>query len=162
MARRSAVSVLDKKWGFGGLPEREAEVLRKVIQKVDEDAQRRGHRPPSQTALEHFFRVQMELAKTVQRATLERLASGSTAGELDLQGDLRPALDRIGSRMARLLTRLPSKLDLPTVERQAAEVLAFSDLDADQINAIAKSIVEVAHSEGDDDSVAVPNRVLSQ
>ena len=64
--------------------------------------------------------------------------------------------------MAFLLTHLPSKLDPAQVQREATEVLAFSGLDSSQIDAIAESIVAVAHSEDEAEVKSVPSRVLSQ
>lgn len=142
-------------------PDRENVVLQNAIRAVRKDAEHEGTRSPSQAALENFFRIQMEAAKAVQRATPET-PEASRASRLDLASDLRPALDRIGSRMAFLLTHLPSKLDRTRVQRQATEVLAFSGLDSQQIEAIAQSIVDVAHSEDEAGAKAVPSRVLSQ
>ena len=143
-------------------PEREKAVLQGATRAVREDAETEGTRSPSQAALENFFRIQMEAAKAIQRAALESPSESSPTRPLDLASDLRPALDRIGSRMAFLLTHLPSKLDPAQVQREAAEVLAFSGLDSGQVDAIAQSIVEVAHSEDEAEAREIPSRVLSQ
>ena len=143
-------------------PEREKIVLQRATRAVREDAELEGTRSPSQTTLENFFRIQMEAAKAIQRAALETLPEASQPRPLDLTRDLRPALDRIGSRMAFLLTHLPSKLDPAQVQREATEVLAFSGLDPGQVDAIAESIVAVAHSEDEAAAREIPSRVLSQ
>ena len=144
-------------------PEREKTVLQAATRAVRKDAEREGARSPSRAALENFFRIQMDAAKAIQRAAPEETPrEASPARPLDLDSDLRPALDRIGSRMAFLLTRLPAKLDPAQVQREATEVLAFSGLDSSQIDAIAESIVAVAHSEDEAEAKAVPSRVLSQ
>ena len=143
-------------------PEREKIVLRKATRAVREDAELEGTRSPSQASLDNFFRIQMEAAKAIQRAALGTPPEASQARPLDLASDLRPALDRIGSRMAFLLTHLPSKLDPARVQREATEVLAFSGLDPRQVDAIAESIVAVAHSEDEAEAKAIPSRVLSQ
>lgn len=62
--------------------------------------------PELREAVAHFFRVQIEAAKDVQRAVLAEGAAPPSEGP-DLEDDLRPALLRIGARIGRLLAELP-------------------------------------------------------
>ena len=64
--------------------------------------------------------------------------------------------------MAGLLTQLPADLDTESAKRQVHQVLGFHGLTEKQLDAIAESLVELAHSTRNQELKAVPNRVLSQ
>jgi cyclohexadienyl dehydratase len=106
-------------------------------------AARAAARPaPPEPALRAFFRAQMEAAKAVQRRTLaSEPAVGSAAP--DLENELRPALLRIGERAARLLVVLPAPLDCSEVRRRATEEIRSVELEAEQVRALADSVVAV-------------------
>ena len=90
---------------------RESRVIESGWQAVHSAARRAGIDAPPRAAIERFYRAQIEAAKAVQI----RAAPGDAhprAEADDLAHRLRPALIRIGERMAGLLVRIPSS-DLP-------------------------------------------------
>lgn len=84
---------------------REARVLDAGVASVARAARERGIAPPPEATTRAFFRAQIERAKDVQRRALAAAAEGDEAGAAppDLEDALRPALLRIGDRIAFLL-----------------------------------------------------------
>ena len=140
---------------------REEKVIREATVKTQEAARSRGVTPPTRDALHRFFVAQIEAAKAIQHLASKNAEAGS-ATPLDLEADLRPAIDRISDRMSGLLTQLPADLDTESARRQVHQVLDFHGLTEKQLDAIAESLVELAHSTRRQEFEAVPNRVLSQ
>jgi len=81
-------------------------------------ATRLGRRVPEPGATEALFRAQIHAAVAIQHETLERAPAARPPPDLDRE--LRPALLRIGERIAELWVRLPIPLD-PTTLRESAE-----------------------------------------
>ena len=90
------------------VPEREARVVAAALAAVDAAARQAGRPAPPRATVEDFFRAQFEAAKQVQRATLDDPGPRAAGSVPDLQTQLRPALLRIGERMARLIVALPA------------------------------------------------------
>jgi cyclohexadienyl dehydratase len=79
----------------------EERVIEGALASVERAARKRGTKVPERRLVEAFFRVQIEAAKERQaRAAHDSLA-------WSLERDLRPAIARIGDRMAFLLVRVP-------------------------------------------------------
>jgi cyclohexadienyl dehydratase len=86
-------------------PAREREVVDAGVAAAQRSAQTAGAAPPSEAALRALFAALVESAKEVQQAAL-RGPAPETA--LDLDGALRPAISRIGEKIAFLAVRLPT------------------------------------------------------
>jgi hypothetical protein len=116
---------------------REARVLSAASRAVAAAAHAIGVAPPPTTS--RFYRAPMDAAVEVQQRELER--SSPTAREsLDLDTELRPALLRIGERMARLLVRV-SALPVPSnLQARVHDALATHRLSDDRLEAIAEAI----------------------
>ena len=81
-------------------------------------------------AVQELFRVQIELAKQVQRATLQgEVVIPAWAHGLDLTADLRPVLVTLGNRIVRELTSvLPSLEDRDLTLRVAEEEITTAGI----------------------------------
>lgn len=105
----------------------------------------RGQRPaPPEVAVRAFFRAQIEAAKQVQ------LSAGRDPGFAppeqipDLETELRPALLRIGERLAALLMALPEGLDASTVRQAAQTELRARWLSDDSRRELADAVAAVS------------------
>jgi cyclohexadienyl dehydratase len=127
--RRSGARVIDAA--------REARVLSAAHRAVDAAARSIGIGPPATTS--SFYRAQMDAAIEVQQRELAR-AVPVAREPLDLDAELRPALLRIGERMARLLVRV-SQLRVPAdLHARVREALVGHRLSDGSLEAIAVSI----------------------
>ncbi len=100
-----------------------------------------GSTPPlDAAAVRAFYRAQIEAAKVIQRSVL----AGPTAADVhvvDLVAVLRPALMRIGSRMAQLLVEVSQIEDRRHWRRRVGEELAAAHLPRASVEAIADAIL---------------------
>ena len=87
-------------------PEREREVLAQAVAACADAARAAGRPAPPEPEVRALFAALVEAAKQVQEAAPARKPGGDDASDLD--GELRPALSRIGERIAFLLVRLPT------------------------------------------------------
>jgi cyclohexadienyl dehydratase len=85
---------------------RETSVLDSVSAQVLALAQREGVQPPSFLAVRVFYRAVMEAAKEVQRKAAKQPDALGEQTAPDLETVLRPAIDRIGARIAALIVAL--------------------------------------------------------
>jgi cyclohexadienyl dehydratase len=123
-------------------PEREAHVLDAAVAALGEAAAAAGRRAPDEGAVRALYRTQIEVAKAVQRAT--PVTPGAFLGAVyDLQGDMRPALLRIGEKIARLLVALPPSLDCERVRRDAQSALRAPHLSDADVRAVADAVAGV-------------------
>jgi cyclohexadienyl dehydratase len=127
--RRSGAHVIDAA--------REARVLSAASRAVAAAARSIGVAPPPTTS--RFYRAQMDAAVEVQRRELER-SSPVARESLDLDTELRPALLRIGERMARLLVRVSGLRVPPDLQARVHDALATHRLSDDRLEAIAEAI----------------------
>jgi cyclohexadienyl dehydratase len=136
-AKRRAVLPLED-------PAQEAKVLEAAVVAVAEASQRTAGTTPSEAAVRAFLRAQIEAAKQVQ------LASGRDPGYEpperlpDLESELRPALLRIGQRIAALLLALPPGLDASAVHQAARRELRSPWLSEPSRSALADAVVAVS------------------
>ncbi len=100
---------------------RERRVLEAAWRAVAREAAALGVAPPERGDVEAFYRAQIELAVEVQRRALEGVAPGGE--RFRLAEDLRPALLRVGDRIAWLLVRLERA---PAPEQVHAELERFA------------------------------------
>jgi len=124
------------------VPKREAHVLDVAVESVLVAAERQGVTPPPQDAVRKLFSAQMEAGKEVQRAALGDPFFSSLETVPDLQTELRPALLRIGERIAQLLVALPANLDRATIIEAARREIRSAQLSDASILAIADAISE--------------------
>jgi chorismate mutase len=125
-------------------PEREVEVIEAAVAATLELAEELRLTPPSGRALERLFEAQIEAAKQIQRDTLAK-PPRQDVGEADLQQQLRPALTRIGDRIARLAVRKPALLRDEAIIRATMTALATQPLDNEHTAAIAAALIRLDH-----------------
>ena len=123
---------------------REARVLQAGARAVLAAAKRDGVSAPPEAAVGAFYRAQIEAAKTIQRRTLQGAVSRS-AEPSDLKQILRPALIRIGDRMAQLIValyRAPRGLDSDfEFEQKIERALRAQKLDPTTLETMRRTIV---------------------
>jgi cyclohexadienyl dehydratase len=126
-----------------GLPvedlQQESRVLEAGRRNVHDAAKRVQANPPDASAVTSFYRAQIEAAKAIQRRTLQ----GEThrrAEASDLKTVLRPALMRIGDRLAQLIVALHQLPADPDLMRQIEQSLAARNLDASSLDQIRQAI----------------------
>ena len=142
--------VAEAKRSSGGpieVPEREERVIEAGIEKTRRVALARGVAPPNVEAVRAFYRAQIEAAKAIQRRVLAGPATSDDPP--DLAGELRPALIRIGDRLAATLVSLPSGgvgpgLAPGEIRAMTRAALSPMALPPDSIEAIAVSISQLS------------------
>jgi len=131
--RASGVAVVD--------PERESRVLEAGWRAVAGAAEQLGHESLPRREVERFYRAQIAAAVAIQ----QRILAGPTptaAVAFDLAREIRPALLRIGERMAilLLLTAHDSEPAPSDLHARVEEVLAKHQLPAERTRVIADAI----------------------
>jgi len=121
-------------------PAREARVIEAALASVREAAKRIHAAPPADEAVRTFFRVQIDAARQLQLAAGRDASYQPEEPVPDLQAELRPALLRIGERIAALLVALPEGLDAAEVQQATREGLRSPWLDASTRRALADAI----------------------
>jgi cyclohexadienyl dehydratase len=146
--RAHAIPVVD--------PEREARVLAAGWQAVVLAAERTRSALPARPAVEAFYKAQMAAAVAIQRRVLAE-PSPQGAPVFDLKSEIRPALLRIGERMASLLVQTASepKANSVDLEIRVEEALASYRLPVERSRAIATAIARL-RSTGRPHSIAAP------
>jgi cyclohexadienyl dehydratase len=142
--------VAEAKRSSGGaieVPEREERVIEAGMQKTREVARARGVPAPDPEAVRSFYRAQIEAAKAIQRSVLAGPAT--SADPPDLSTELRPALIRIGDRLAGTLVGLSSDVVAPRpapdeIRAMTRAALSPLELPPDAIDAIALSINQLS------------------
>ncbi|WP_395815396.1 transporter substrate-binding domain-containing protein [Archangium minus] len=121
------------------VPAQEARVLEAARKEVHEAAAARGIPAPPDEAITTFFQAQMDAAKRLQL----RAPTTANAPVHSLDGELRPALARISSRISALVPRVPRGLDREATRRKAREELASTGLEGEEIDRLADALVEL-------------------
>lgn len=133
-------------------PDRETKVLVASWIGVKEAASKADTRAPDRPDVEAFFRAQIEAAKQVQRRTIGEPGERGKGGEAtigpvpDLDAELRPALLRIGARIARLLVEL-SEDDTHDLRARIETALARSDLSSQSLDTISQALTKIAQTD---------------
>ncbi len=125
---------------------REARVISAAWDATRRAAAAIGVRPPEEDAVRALFEAQISAAKAIQRSVLAAEPDPSLP-VLDLRNDLRPALLRIGNRIAWLVVRLPPDVTRERASQTARSMLQRRELDADAIEAIARAVAGVSESQ---------------
>ena len=121
----------------------EVRVLDAAVRGVREAAERAGVAPPGEADVRAFYRAQIEAAKAIQRRTL-RGAVTQDAKPSDLGEVLRPALMRIGDRMAQLIVVLHSGVEGADGEMDLEQELARHQLEKATLEEIRRSLLAIA------------------
>lgn len=119
---------------------REAKVLEAALKSVHAEAAAAGVAAPSDALVLDLFRAQIEAAKQVQLAAMADPTYDRPASVPDVDDALRPALIRIGAKLARLVVALPGSLSRDDVRAAANDQLRTRWLTPRSRNAIADSI----------------------
>ena len=128
------------------VPEREGIVLDRATTATLAAAHRADVRAPSSLDIRAFFRTQMEAAKQVQRRAVKDAGYDPEPPLPDLDRDLRPALLRIGERIARLSILLPRSLEPALVRAAAEDGLRVQYLPNASRRALADAVVDLTRS----------------
>jgi len=128
------------------VPEREEIVLDRATTAALAAAHRADVRAPSSLDIRSFFRAQMEAAKQVQWKAIKDESYAPESPLPDLDRELRPALLRIGERIARLAILLPRNLDPSLVRAAAKDELRAAYLPNASRRAIAEAVIDLSRS----------------
>jgi cyclohexadienyl dehydratase len=131
------------------VPRREDVVLDASVANVAAAAAAAGRPAPPEELVRKVFRAQIEAAKQVQWSTIKDRKYEPPEALPDVDSVLRPALLRIGQKIAQLLVTLPPGLDDDQVRKAArAELRTPRLIDASRV-AIADSIAALSRAEPD-------------
>jgi cyclohexadienyl dehydratase len=128
------------------IPKREALVLDAAVESVRFAAERRGVTPPPPDSVRKLFSAQLEAGVEVQRAALSDPVLTELESLPNLQTELRPALLRIGDRIAQLLVELPADLERTRVAEAAQRELRSARLSDASMFAIVDAITELTQA----------------
>ncbi len=128
------------------IPKREEYVVEAAVDAVRAAAERAGVEPPAASAARGLFVAQIEAGKEVQRAALTDPDYRALETLPDLKTELRPALLRIGERIAQLAVALPSDLESARVAETARRELRSARLSEASLRAIAAAIGEISRT----------------
>jgi cyclohexadienyl dehydratase len=125
-------------------PEREAQVLEAAVAAAQAAAAQAKAEPLPEAPVRALFTAQVEAAKQLQAQTLRDPAFKPEEPVPDLDGQLRPALLRIGERIAALLVALPPDLDERAVHTAARDGLRTPGLFEESRAAIAEALFKLS------------------
>ena len=120
------------------VPGREARVIDAALAGTRKAAREAHLTPVSDRKVRSFFELQIAAAKEIQNATLAGPAGGALPADLDTA--LRPALLRIGNRIAFLLQKLPARIDPGHLEACARQRLRTPGLSESARDALVEAI----------------------
>lgn len=128
------------------VPAREIRVLEAALTRVRE-SERALAVPAAQAlppaAVSEFFVAQIEAAKAIQRRVLAEPRPPNLGPPASLDEDLRPALLRIGGRIARLLVQLPQGIADDEIRERCQRALAGLGLDEGRIDELARGLIAI-------------------
>ena len=127
-------------------PEREAEVLDAAVAATLAATTQAKVDPLPEAAVRAVFAAQVEAAKQVQWQTLRDASFAVEEPVPDLEKQLRPALLRIGERIAALLVALPPDLDDDTLRAATRDGLRSPGLSPDSVASISEALVKLSHA----------------
>jgi cyclohexadienyl dehydratase len=130
------------------VPEREARVIEAALEANRLAARDAQQTPVSDQRVRAFFEAQFAAAKEIQRATLAGPAREAPTADLD--NALRPALSRLGDRIAFLLQRLPAQVDRRSLEDCARQRLRTPGLSDAARDALVGAILALSEEPRDE------------
>ncbi len=119
---------------------REEYVIDAALASVRRAAQRQGRREPPEEPVRELFEALIHASKQIQLRAVHEEKSDFAGPIPDFASQLRPALVRIGDRIARLLVTLPEGLGEAGLLAETREALRSVWLDADSQRRIAEAI----------------------
>ena len=125
------------------VPEREALVIEAAVTRAREAAQRAGLRAPEDAAVAAFMQELIAAARAVQEA-VHAGPPAETEDLADLDAELRPALLRIGDRIALLVPRLPARVAEEAIAAELAATVDLPGLDAERHRRLVRAVVDLA------------------
>jgi len=147
LALMPIVGVAKRREGIALVAERrEATVLAAAVEAVREAAAAAKMPPPPRDLVLVAFRAQIEAAKQVQWAAIKDSRYERPEVVPGVDAVLRPALLRIGEKIARLIVALPRDLDREAVRAAARDQLRTPRLAETSKLAIADSIAKLSHA----------------
>jgi cyclohexadienyl dehydratase len=126
------------------VPGREARVIDAALAATREAAREAQLTPISERTVRTFFELQIAAAKEIQNATMAGPAGEAPPEDLDTA--LRPALLRIGSRIAFLLQKLPARIDRGHLEAFARQRLRTPGLSDSARDALVEAILALSEA----------------
>lgn len=123
-------------------PEVEARVVAAGVAAVGRECAAAGRPAPEPAVGEAVYRALIEAAKAIQAAT-----PADTPADLDLEREIRPALLRIGDKLAFLLARLPGPgmpPDAGAISEALASDTALGTLDRRHADSLARALERFA------------------
>jgi cyclohexadienyl dehydratase len=121
-------------------PARETKVIEAALAGVRAAVNRSHAAPPPDEVVRAFFRAQIDAARQVQLAAGRDASYRPEEPIPDLQAELRPALLRIGERIAALLLTLPEGLDAAEARRAIHDGLRSPWLQENTRRALADAL----------------------
>ena len=125
-------------------PQRERVVIAAGEAAVLKAAERAGRPAPTAEAVRAFYAAQIAAARDVQMAAVRDPDFTPEQPLLDLDTALRPALLRIGERIAALVVALPADLDSANVSRACNEGLRAAWLTPPTRNELCRALQHLA------------------
>ena len=123
-------------------PEREAVVLEAAVARTRAAAERAGVTPIPDRWVRRLFQNQIDASVAIQESVLAGRSGGQPT--LDLETELRPALLRLGDRIADTLVRLQGPLDPGQVEFFARQRLDAPGLEPRHVDLIADTVARIS------------------
>lgn len=123
---------------------RETRVIAAGVAAVARAAAASGAPAPPDEAVKAFFRAQIDAAKQVQLSAGRDEDFAPVLPLPDLEQELRPALIRIGDRIARLLVALPEGLERARVAAACSDGLRSEWLAPGAVEKLGKAVFELA------------------
>ena len=127
-------------------PAREKTVLDAAVADLRRAAVEQHAEVPADATIRALFRAQMEAAKQVQWVSVKNDDIDAAEPSPDLYGALRPAILRLGERIARLILDLPKDLDATAVAHSVRRELRTKRLSDESRSAIAKALVDLSRA----------------
>jgi chorismate mutase len=138
-AKRDAGSAVE-------VPEREARVINAALAQVRETEEANDIAPAQRVraaAVRELFAAQIEAAKSIQHAVLRRPRPPGQAPPPALDTVLRPALLRIGERIAWLIVQLPPGIPDDVIRARSQSQLRGLGLAEERIDDLALGLIAV-------------------
>jgi cyclohexadienyl dehydratase len=138
-AKRDAGSAVE-------VPEREARVINAALAQVRETEEANDIAPAQRVraaAVRELFAAQIEAAKSIQHAVLRRPRPPGQAPPPALDTVLRPALLRIGERIAWLIVQLPPGIPDDVIRARSQSQLRGLGLAEERIDDLARGLIAV-------------------
>jgi hypothetical protein len=133
------------------VPEREARVVDAAlarVRKTELEAKIAPSRAIPEAAVRQLFRAQIEAAKSIQRRVLALARPAGSPVPPDLDGALRPALLRIGDRIARLVVELPAGIGADEIRTLSVRELGSLNLPEGRVDDLADALVALRPGPG--------------